>query len=141
MKMKINKEYIQQTKELNKVQSYQKTIQRRKYIALKSILTDGLQQDVLDQVLPILMEQIKFIEYCLENIRNNINNQQFCSLNKIDNFTVFDNYLKYEETQKSFITKLNFEYKLKWMELRIDFKDTYNLKLINYSKLCEFISN
>lgn len=139
--MNINKEYIQQTKELNKVQSYQKTIQRRKYIALKSILTDGLQQDVLDQVLPILMEQIKFIEYCLENIRNNINNQQFCSLNKIDNFTVFDNYLKYEETQKSFITKLNFEYKLKWMELRIDFKDTYNLKLINYSKLCEFISN
>ena len=130
--MNINKEYIQQTKELNKVQSYQKTIQRRKYIALKSILTDGLQQDVLDQVLPILMEQIKFIEYCLENIRNNINNQQFCSLNKIDNFTVFDNYLKYEETQKSFITKLNFEYKLKWMELRIDFKDTYNLKLINY---------
>lgn len=139
--MNINKEYIQQTKELNKVQSYQKTIQRRKYIALKSILTDGLQQDVLDQVLPILMDQIKFIEYCLENIRNNINNQQFCSLNKIDNFTVFDNYLKYEETQKSFITKLNFEYKLKWMELRIDFKDTYNLKLINYSKLCEFISN
>lgn len=139
--MNINKEYIQQTKELNKVQSYQKTIQRRKYIALKSILTDGLQQDVLDQVLPILMEQINFIEYCLENIRNNINNQQFCSLNKIDNFTVFDNYLKYEETQKSFITKLNFEYKLKWMELRIDFKDTYNLKLINYSKLCEFISN
>lgn len=139
--MNINKEYIQQTKELNKVQSYQKTIQRRKNIALKSILTDGLQQDVLDQVLPILMEQIKFIEYCLENIRNNINNQQFCSLNKIENFTVFDNYLKYEETQKSFITKLNFEYKLKWMELRIDFKDTYNLKLINYSKLCEFISN
>lgn len=125
---------------LDQVESYQREQQKIKNIAVASIVTLDISNDILEwMILPQIMEQIKYISYCYTTLNSYRNNEEFCRLSSIANFTVFNNYLKFEDGHKAIQARLNYQCRLDWVELRMDIQDNYGIKLINYASLCDII--
>lgn len=68
---------------LDQVESYQREQQKIKNIAVASIATLDISDDILELILPQLMEQIKYISYCYTTLNLYRDNDEFCRLSSI----------------------------------------------------------